>query len=136
MVAMMPCIMRTRVAKDEVYMRDRDDCHNSDKDDELSSDGGDEHNNDGRGEHNNDGDDGDNNVRGGEFKEFANPEEYDDFVKTFTVPSAHCQPSGEPPIIGSSIMPYSLKAPEFTADDVVKEEQSHYPSHSTIVIID
>ena len=99
--------------EEEVYRRDKDEYHNSDMD----------------------GVDEDNNDRGDEeFEEFANPEEYDEFVENFNVPSGHCQPC-EPidPIMGSPMecVPYSWKAPEFTTDDVVKDVPSHYPSHSS-----
>ena len=133
---------------DEVYRRDRDCNHNSDEydghngdeyedgeGDENEGGEGDENEGSDGDEENSDGYDGDNNGRGEEFEEFANPEEYEEFVETFTVPTGHCEPSSqcqrEPPMIGSPIVPYSWKAPEFTADDVVKEEPSHYPSHSS-----
>ena len=112
--------------EDEVYMRDRDDYHNSDKDDEVNSEGGDEHNSDRDDGHISDKGDGHNSDRGEEFGEFANPEEYKDFVDNFTVPSRHCQPLHEPPRIGSPMecVPYSWKVLEFRADDVVNEEPS------------
>jgi len=98
---------------DEVYMHDMDDYHNNDRDDELNSDRGDEDNCD--------GDDGHNSDKCEEFEEFANPEEYEDVVEHFTVPSGHCEPSREPCKVVSptDCVPYTWKAPDFKADDVV-----------------
>ena len=114
------CNSRIDDRDDEVYKRDRYDYHNNDLDDDDKFDL----------------DDGNNCDKGTEFEEFVNTEEYEDFVKHFTVPSGQGEPSGhgEPSrnphkvVPPTDCVPYSWKAPEFTTDDFVKEEHNDDPS--------